>query len=467
MLSQSPKQWNSAGGSSSGVLRCRHSDDDGRTWSNTRRFGGELEPDSEGRFLVSNARRSNEQLLEQAFFVEPFSDVVFGAGDVVQLFGFRNRWSRLWQDGNSGFFMRPHPTKQTRYFVHSDLYRREEKLRAIRSESVPPEMISTYLQLPVLEDRVFDLTLGLVHEDDSPIFKALRLEAFLRDQFEYTLDNPSGGTPDPLADFLFDSKAGHCEYFATSQAVMLRILGIPSRVVNGFRRGEYNEFGNYFIVRQSDAHSWVEAFFPGAGWIEFDPTPPLFRRGEPSLSERLGQLLDSLDVLWTEVVTFDRVKQAGFFQTVRAELDSLWNRATARAEAWIKMSLPDLASVRASLAAKRDGFLLALAFLLTGTLIYRYRRYIRIFLRRRVLKGSGKEIAQEYYLELLEVLDRKGFRKSSFETPSEFASRVRSELHSDSPVKVVETYYRNRFGGYEVGQEELAVVYACLRELRK
>ena len=81
------------------------------------------------------------------------------------------------------------------------------------------------------------------------------------------------GSADPLAVFLFESRAGHCEYFATAMAVMLRQTGIPARLVNGFRTGEYNALGDAWVVRQYDAHSWVEAYFKPYGWIEFDPTP--------------------------------------------------------------------------------------------------------------------------------------------------------------------------------------------------
>src|SRR4029077_6665308 len=88
-----------------------------------------------------------------------------------------------------------------------------------------------------------------------------------------TLELPRILTRDPLANFLFVRKKGHCEYFASSMAVMLRSLHIPSRIVTGFRGGEFNDLTGQYVVRASDAHSWVEAYFPGSGWISFDPTP--------------------------------------------------------------------------------------------------------------------------------------------------------------------------------------------------
>ncbi len=100
------------------------------------------------------------------------------------------------------------------------------------------------------------------------------MEAYLRRNFRYTLNLTGAPGRDPLAHFLFETKAGHCEYFASAMAVMLRTIGVPSREVNGFLPGEYNDLAGDYIVRASDAHSWVEAYFPGIGWTTFDPTPP-------------------------------------------------------------------------------------------------------------------------------------------------------------------------------------------------
>src|SRR5207244_5015174 len=93
--------------------------------------------------------------------------------------------------------------------------------------------------------------------------KAAAIEHYLRTRFGYTLDLSATSKADPLAHFLFERRSGHCEYFAAAMTVMLRSLGIPARYVNGFLPGEYNELGGDFIVRASDAHSWVEAYFPG------------------------------------------------------------------------------------------------------------------------------------------------------------------------------------------------------------
>ena len=110
---------------------------------------------------------------------------------------------------------------------------------------------------------------------------------------------------DPLANFLFERKQGHCEYFASSMAVMLRTLGIPSRVVNGFRTGEFNDVTSQYVVRASNAHSWVEAYFPNYGWVAFDPTPGAAIPVRTGWS-RVTLYVDALASFWREwVVNYD------------------------------------------------------------------------------------------------------------------------------------------------------------------
>ena len=106
--------------------------------------------------------------------------------------------------------------------------------------------------------------------------------------YRYTLALRRETARPPLEEFLFVRRSGNCEYFAAAMAVMLRSEGIPSRVVAGFQHGEWNPYGRYFMVRLSDAHSWVEAYIDGRGWVAFDPSP----RGEiATAAPRLGLAL--------------------------------------------------------------------------------------------------------------------------------------------------------------------------------
>jgi protein-glutamine gamma-glutamyltransferase len=442
---------------------------DGRTWTNTRVNESEFRPDPEGRFLVSLERRHDgeEDLLEQTFWVEPFSDVVFGTPTMIQLSGFRDRQLRLWIDGNAAVQVSPRPVEPLRYYVHSDLRTRVGLIRRIDPDlPLPLQMVEDYLGLPEQEEGVVQLTYRVTERVASPAHKALLLEDFLRRNFRYSLRNPAGGFEDPLAEFLLRSGEGHCEYFATAMAVMLRIVGVPSRVVNGFRAGEYNKWGDYYIVRQSDAHSWVEAYFPGAGWIEFDPTPP----GQPgafhSWLRYTSRVLDTLDVFWTQVVTFDRIRQLGFFLGVRRALDDGWRGTAKTFERVASLHPPDLEALREWLAARWAFLVFPSVLLLLAAALARYRRPIWFLVQRRLLSRNGAHLARGYYGELLEILARRGFSRRASETPLEFCGRVAAELGSDLPVEVTQTYYRARFGGHVVEESELDRVNQALSQLR-
>src|SRR6185369_9910820 len=131
------------------------------------------------------------------------------------------------------------------------------------------------LQLPEsMPDRIHELAEIWVRGLATPLARARAIENHLRTEYRYDLASPSGKDPQPLDHFLFESKRGHCEFYSTAMAIMLRTLEVPTRNVTGFVGGSYNRFGKFYAVRQGDAHSWVEAWIDEYGWLTFDPTPP-------------------------------------------------------------------------------------------------------------------------------------------------------------------------------------------------
>lgn len=129
-----------------------------------------------------------------------------------------------------------------------------------------------YLQLPEITTRTRRLADSLTANVSTRLDKARAIEMYLHG-FTYTLDLPATEREASLDYFLFERRAGHCEYFSTAMVVLLRSAGIPARNVNGFLGGDWNDFGRYLSVTQNNAHSWVEVFFPHYGWVPFDPTP--------------------------------------------------------------------------------------------------------------------------------------------------------------------------------------------------
>src|SRR5689334_12345719 len=166
------------------------------------------------------------------------------------------------------------------------------------------------LELPRIDERIprlaLDMTAGLATSEE----RARALERRLRHDYGYTLELLPAPVADPLATFLFARKKGHCEYFASAMAVMLRTLGIPSRVVTGFQSGIYNPMTGWQVVRASDAHSWVEAWLPRRGWVTFDPTPADPSPSSAGLWNRAGLVLDAADQFWQDwVVGYDFERQ--------------------------------------------------------------------------------------------------------------------------------------------------------------
>jgi transglutaminase-like putative cysteine protease/drug/metabolite transporter superfamily protein YnfA len=133
--------------------------------------------------------------------------------------------------------------------------------------------------------RIHSLAMQVTAGATTPYDAAEAIESYLRSNYKYTLKPARApGGQDRLAYFLFTSREGYCEYFATAMGDMLRALGIPVRLVNGYGPGTYDAKLGRYVVRESDAHTWPEVYFPQYGWIPFEPTPdgvygPIPRRG--------------------------------------------------------------------------------------------------------------------------------------------------------------------------------------------
>ncbi|RJO70567.1 MAG: DUF3488 domain-containing protein [Myxococcales bacterium] len=168
-----------------------------------------------------------------------------------------------------------------------------------------PRQTSSLLQLPPnLDPRLAALARETVGDAERPEEKARRLEKHLQDAYTYSLEAGLLPSADPIAHFLFESKTGHCEYFASAMVLMLRTLDIPARLVTGYQQGEWVESAGYFLVRQSDAHAWVEAFV-GDRWRRYDPTPAAgWETHARNAWSFVSGFVDSLAFNWQRYVIF-------------------------------------------------------------------------------------------------------------------------------------------------------------------
>ncbi len=303
-----------------------------------------------------------------------------------------------------------------------------------------------YLQLPPIDSRIWSLARSWSGSGE-PMLRAGRIEQHLRRDFSYVLDSGDKPVADPLANFLFVTKRGYCEYFASAMAVMLRSIGIPSRVVTGFQSGFFNDVSGMYVVRASDAHAWVEGWIEGRGWVTFDPTP-LGVAPAPGLLSRLNMYLDAADSLWQQwVVAYDLGHQAALAARFANGLHG-WTLSRA--------ALPhDVAP--AMLAAAKKWGLPTIAAMLLIFFFPRAARAARSRAKvRRIAQGGGSAGDESIlYGEMLRVLARRGYEKPAWFTPLEFASHLPAE-EKQRVTRFTDLYNGVRFGGEAQATAEMA-----------
>jgi transglutaminase-like putative cysteine protease len=295
---------------------------DGRSWSRTPYMGSS--PSGASSFVVLKRHPDPERDRVMTIDLQPIDPpVVFVPANAVAL-RLRSRKGELGRrppqifagmHGELRYLQSDKRGLEYELFLQGDDERLPELLR--------PEEAEKYLQVPPnLSPRVAELAHQFAGEHrGSPLRTARALETALRTNYQYDLESTAGAAQDPLYDFLFESKRGHCEFYSTAMVMMLRLLDVPARNVTGFVGGTYNRFGEFYAVRQGDAHSWVEAYVPGRGWTRFDPTPP--SSAEPQsdvtgIAAFAREAIEAMSQRWSEhVVGYNLERQLNYLQRVR------------------------------------------------------------------------------------------------------------------------------------------------------
>jgi hypothetical protein len=385
------------------------------------------------------------RILRQEVFLEPIgSEAVFAAPHALR---FTLPASVLVVD-DMGAVTVPSPGARLRYTVESEL---EGPFPAGGPPPRAPRLHrgerDRYLQLPALGPEIPALARQVAAGSANPWQIAERIEAFLIREFRYTLDIARGNDPEPLREFLLVRRAGHCEYFAAAMAVMLRTLGVPARVVTGFQRGEWNPYGQYFMVRASDAHSWVEAYLPGAGWTTFDPTPRALVAADSAV-RTTWLYLDSLRLQWNRyVVNWSLRDQIEVVRSTRIRLSGLGQ--------W-----PGSLSPEARARLERMGALALLTVVGATGAWYAWRR-------RPGAPGAPVARTPAFYRQALRRLARRGLAPARGETAREFSGRVAAlgAPAAEAFQRVTALYERTRFGGATPSAVDLEEAQACVTAL--
>ena len=418
---------------------------DGRTWSrsNLLRYPVPIQ----GEYFKLERSVLTPNLLWQTFYLEALStDVLFASHKVVAV---SRDLRALQRDTFGNLYMVGRTFGRQRYAAASDPTAADSAVIASWPRSYPEDVKECCLQVPPEDPRIGELAKKVTDGAADPFGKARSLESYLRTHYGYSLDLKGPPTSkDPLAMFLFEVRAGHCEYFASAMAVMLREIGIPTRLVNGFRAGEYNRLGDDWTVRQSDAHSWVEAYFAPYGWVEFDPTPPDPHPPGFALARMLWNVVDAVDLWWWEdVVNYDLWKQYRLIGAVSAAARS-WQSNAADLLGRIGSWRQGAAEGFSSLIEWRWLVLIMAAVAGASILLQKTRswKHLRRFLRVQAHRRNKTVAVREFYLEALDLLASRGHRLDRGQTPLEFAATLRQHPASVPFAALTELYNRTRFG---------------------
>ena len=433
----------------------------GRGWKKSIEARRSDQKTSERGFFQLGTTEAIHRLTTQTFFLEPIeSPVLFAAPRPVAIQG-DLPFVRVDAEGSAQ--SRRHEFERLIYKALSDT--NDPDVETLRSDMRPySAAYQRYLQLPEsLDPRVVALAGSiLVNARARNRYDAAKaIESHLQREYGYSLQMRAGG-PDPLADFLFNVKTGHCEYFSTAMAVMLRTYGVAARVVNGFLPGEYNEAAGAFTVRQSDAHSWVEVYFPESrAWVTFDPTPAAGRT-EPvrtGLTAQLGKYAEALELMWFQyVVGYDRQAQRSLATSLHNRLFDL-GRLISQGTAQMKGMIPANQWVAPTVG---------LSVVVLAVLVFFLTRRVRLLGWRKALRLQTKRASTEtssiaFYERLTALLAHKGLQRDIALTPLEFAGQIGSH----EALGITRAYNRVRFGREQLSAREMHEINQLLVKLEQ
>ena len=454
---------------------------DGHGWSNTRQqlvldrqpggafaitaFGTRIPPKHTAQ-SVATPSSPREQLIHYRVLMEPIGTNVFFLAPWAQ--SVKGDFRNLAVDRGSAVFDQDIQHPITRYEAESDISVPSPDQLRNAGQIYPPQVTPLYLQLPeMLDARIPRLAADITKSASTNYDRAAKIEIYLKTRYAYTLQQTRTAMRDPLANFLFERKQGHCEYFASSMAVMLRTLGIPARVVNGFRSDEFNDLTGNYVVRAKDAHSWVEAYFPAYGWQTFDPTPA-GASGTPQGWDRAMLYLDAMSSFWREwVISYDAAHQFSLGHAAVSGTRGVWERGRA----WWRQHYAAMlrwarhSQERAEHSPKRWfalGLGAGLALLAISLVLANLRRIAQWLHEKRLREhpeDAPAQAATMWYERMARSLARRGVKKLTAQTPREFAGIISEEPLRARVQQFTEAYESARFGQSQEDVQRLPELY--------
>jgi hypothetical protein len=355
------------------------------------------------------------------------------------------------------------------YEAVSILEQRDSRELRRAGTEYPAEIELRYLQIPKhFDPRVRALAEQIAARAPTPYDKAQALESYLRTTYGYTLQLPAVPPPDPVAHFLFERKQGHCELFASAMTVMLRALNIPARLVNGFNGGEFNPLTGSYVIRARDAHSWVEAFFPGSGWVTFDPTPVDLNAAPGGAWHRFLLYVDAGREFWRDwIVNYDFSHQRSLTISAmtrgRSTADSLRFQLMRRYFALLADARQIYERVRRAPVPWTATTAAILALILLAVNSRRGWRALAELRAGRRPERAPQTSASFWYARLLKHLGRRGWRKLPAQTAADFAATIGDPELKLAVCDFTTHYQRARFAGSAADAQRLPELFEQIR----
>jgi protein-glutamine gamma-glutamyltransferase len=425
-----------------------------------------------GDFYKMNYSVLMEPIASDAIFVAPRIQMLQGRfGNDAQPVGAANQHRSYILLDKTGSLSNPlHNETKIRYEGTSVVPFVPPAQLRIASSLFPEPILTTYLQLPQLDPRIKELALQITAKAPTEYDKAAAIELYLKSHFQYSLNLTGKQTDDPLAYFLFTRRSGHCEFFAAAMTVMLRDVGLPARYVGGFLPGEYNDVGGDWIVRASDAHTWVEVFFPGYGWMTFDPTPPGDARRNGIL-DRMSMYWDWFQFAWGEwIINYDFVHQLSLAESAQ-KAGRNWTESVRKFYRDKQREAIREILVLDKRAENSPYFLPSILAILVAVLLYLRGRALFTFMMARwslrARRGGNitASLATLEYREMLRMLEKRGWKKSPSQTAQEFAAAIPASEVAAPVAQLTQLYESARFGNHAAPAQQMSSLLRSIREI--
>jgi hypothetical protein len=424
---------------------------DGNTWFST------LPParrvlNNRGRGAQLFTIQTPKEIIIQDIYMESFnSPVIFTYGIPLEIEG---TFKQIQMDQGYSLESLDKHTGARRYTFISDIGNPQANYPSplyFKLRNIYPKR---FLQLPNTSPRTLKLSQDLVDATDSESIKADKILKYLKSNYGYSLDMERKTQESALDEFLFTRKEGHCEYFASAMAVLLRLNGVPSRIINGFSGTEWNDLGQYMVVRQAHAHSWVEAYIPNVGWQVYDPTPP-----DPSAASHspnmLARRLDLMRLYWQRYVIRysiqDQTQLAGYFSRETRDFKNRWKD-------WKAPSFKEMLNT-----LKDNPWVLLL--IVAGFIAWRFG--FKKYPWQGIPWAPRLPFAVQMYRQMLKRLESRGIFKPNNTTHLEFLNTLTGlpPEKREAVESITRFYERNRFGNLPFSPDEQHHIQSLIRQI--